>query len=81
LETPPVDVMITIITICGCSRSTSTWRIVAVSIGGAETIASRLVICDSVSVVARIAASTSRRVSSSSRVAAVRVAGSRRSTK
>ena len=51
------------------------WRIVAVSSGGAVTTASRFVICDSVSVVARIASSTSRRVSSSSSVAALRVAG------
>ena len=58
--------MITTITICGCRSSTSMWRIVAVSSGGAETIARRFVICDSVSVVARIASSTSRRVSSSS---------------
>jgi hypothetical protein len=36
---------------------------VAVSIGGAETMASRLVTCDSVSVVMRIASSTSRRTS------------------
>ena len=51
LETPPVEVMITTISTCGCSSSTSTWRIVVVSIGGAETIASRLVTCESVSVV------------------------------
>ena len=51
-ETPPVEVMITTITTCGCSASTSMWRIVAVFRGGAETTASRLVICDRVSVVA-----------------------------
>ena len=50
LETPPVEVITTTIRTCGCSSSTSTWRIVAVSIGGAETIASRFVTCDSVSV-------------------------------
>ena len=42
------------------------WRIVAVFSDGAETTASRLVICESVSVVARIASSTSRRISDSS---------------
>ena len=36
-----MEVMITTISTCGWSTSTSTWRIVAVSIGGAETIASR----------------------------------------
>jgi hypothetical protein len=63
LVTPPVEVMTTTIRTCGCSSRTSTWRIVAVSIGGAETIASRLVTCDSVSEVTRIASSTSRRMS------------------
>ena len=66
LETPPVEVMITTMTICGCSGRTSMWRIVAVSSGGAETIARRFVTCESVSVVTRIASSTSRRVSASS---------------
>ncbi len=66
LVTPPVEVMTTTISTCGCSSSTSTWRMVAVSIGGAETIASRLVTCDSVSLVARIASSTSRRMRLSS---------------
>ena len=70
LETPPVEVMITTISTCGCSASTSTWRIVVVSIGGAETIASRFVTCESVSVVTRIASSTSRRTSVSSTGAA-----------
>ena len=60
-ETPPVEVMITTIRTCGCSSRTSTWRIVVVAIGGAETMASRLVTCESVSVVTRIASSTSRR--------------------
>ncbi len=41
-ETPPVEVMITTSTTCGCSASTSTWRIVAVFSDGAETTASRL---------------------------------------
>ncbi len=63
--TPPVEVITTTASTCGCSSSTSTWRIVAVSIGGAETIASRFVTCDSVSVVTRIASSTSRRTSDS----------------
>jgi hypothetical protein len=63
LLTPPVEVMTTTIATCGWSSSTSTWRIVEVSSGGAETIASRFVTCDSVSVVARIASSTSRRMS------------------
>ena len=59
LETPPVEVMTTTIRTCGCSASTSMWRIVEVSIGGAVTIASRSVTCDSVSVVTRIASSSS----------------------
>ncbi len=67
--TPPVEVMTTTMSTCGWSARTSTWRIVAVSTGGAETIASRFVTCESVSVVARIASSTSRRTSWSSRPA------------
>src|SRR2546421_205001 len=66
-DTPPVEVMITTITTWGCSASTSMWRIVAVLSEGAETTASRLVTCESVSVVTRIASSTSRRISDSSR--------------
>ena len=58
--------MTTTITTCGCSASTSMCLIVAVSIAGAETTASRFVTCESVSVVARIASSTSRRISDSS---------------
>jgi hypothetical protein len=65
-ETPPVEVMTTTIATSGCSASTSTWRIVAVLSDGAETTASRLVICESVSDVVRIACSTSRRISDSS---------------
>ena len=65
-ETLPAELMTTISTTRGCSSSTSTWRIVAVLIDGAETTASRLVICESVSVVARIASSISRRTSVSS---------------
>ena len=42
-------------------------RIVAASIGGAVTSASRFVTCESCSVVARIASSTSRRIVDSSR--------------
>ena len=42
-------------------------RIVAVFSDGAETTASRFVICESVSVVARIASSTSRRMSENPR--------------
>ena len=60
-----MDVITTTISTCGCSASTSMWRIVVVPIGGAETIASRFVTCESVSVVTRIASSTSRRTSSS----------------
>jgi hypothetical protein len=67
LVTPPVEVMTTTISTWGCKSRTSTWRMVAVSIGGAETIARRLVTCESVSVVARIASSTSRRTSCRSR--------------
>ena len=59
-----MEVMITTISTCGCRTRTSTWRIVVVWIGGADTIASRSVTCDSVSVVTRIASSTSRRTSS-----------------
>ena len=61
LVTPPVEVITTTITIRGCSRSTSTWRISAVSSGGAVTTASRFVTCDIISVVLRRAASTSFR--------------------
>ena len=82
LVTPPVEVITTAITTWGWSTSTSTRRIVEVSIGGAETSASRFVTCDSVSVVTRIASSISVRTKSSSseRRRAGR-AGSRRSTK
>ena len=75
LVTPPVEVMTTTMTTCGCSTSTSTWRTVEVASGGADTIASRLVTWDSVSVVARIASSTSRRTSCSSRPVAREHAG------
>ena len=78
-ETPPVDVITTTISTCGCSSSTSMWRIVVVPIGGAETIASRFVTCESVSVVIRIASSTSRRTSESRSSGAARP-GSSRST-
>ena len=73
MVTPPVEVMTTTIATCGWSSSTSTRWIVAVSIGGAETSASRLVTCESCSVVARMASSTSRRMSVSS--SGLRVAG------
>ena len=57
------------------------WRIVVVPIGGADTMASRFVTWESVSVVIRIASSTSRRTSSS-RICSARcgAAGSSRST-
>src|SRR3954454_24442465 len=58
--------MITTIATCGWSSSTSTRWIVAVSIGGAVTSASRSVTCESCSVVARMASSTSRRIALSS---------------
>ena len=80
LETPPVEVMITTISTCGWSASTSMWRMVVVSIGGAETMASRSVTCESVSVVTRIASSTSRRTSSSRSSVGGCSAGSSRST-
>ena len=51
------------------------WRIVAVSIGGAVTIASRFVTWESVSVVTRIASSTSRRTSDSASGGAAALAG------
>ena len=66
MVTPPVEVMITTIATCGWRSSTSTRRIVAVSIGGAVTSASRFVTCESCSLVARIASSTSRRIVESS---------------
>ncbi len=62
-DTPPVLVITTTIRTCGWRTSTSTWRIVVVWIGGADTIASRSVIWLSVSLVTRIASSTSRRAS------------------
>ena len=65
-DTPPVEVMITTITTCGCRASTSMCLIVAVFSDGAETTASRLVIFDRDSLVARIASSTSRQISESS---------------
>ena len=81
-DTPPVDVMTTTISTCGWRGSTSTWRTVVVAIGGADTTASRLVTCESVSVVTRMASSTSRRTSEScSSVLVSRRAGSSRSTK
>ena len=66
MVTPPVEVITTTIATCGWSSSTSTRWIVAVSIGGAVTSASRFVTCESCSVVARMASSTSRRMSLSS---------------
>ena len=84
LVTPPVEVITTTISTCGWSTSTSTWRIVEVSIGGAVTIASRFVTCESVSVVTRIASSSSRRTSDSDSARApawVGSVGSSRSTK
>ena len=62
MVTPPVEEITTTITTWGCISRTSTWRIVAVSIGGAVTSASRFVTWESCSVVARIASSTSRRM-------------------
>ena len=58
-----MDVITTTIATCGWSSKTSMWRIVVVAIGGAETIASKLVTWDSCSVVARRVSSTSRRMS------------------
>ena len=81
LVTPPVEVITTTISTWGWSASTSTWRIVEVSIGGAVTIASRLVTWDRASVVTRIASSSSRRTSDSDSGGPDGVSGSRRSTK
>jgi hypothetical protein len=83
LETPPVEVMMTTISTCGCSARTSTWRMVVVWIGGAETMARRFVTCERVSVVRRIASSTWRRTSanSSDLPSAATRSGRRRSTK
>ena len=64
--TPPVEVITTTIRTCGWSSSTSTWRTVAVSSGGAETSASSRVTCESVSVVSWSAASTSLRAAARS---------------
>ena len=66
MVTPPVEEMTTTIATWGCISSTSTCRIVAVSIGGAVTSARRFVTWESCSVVARMASSTSRRMSASS---------------
>src|SRR5436190_356610 len=55
--------MITTIRSCGWSTSTSTCLIVAVWIGGAVTIATRSVTWESVSVGARMASTTLRRMS------------------
>ena len=57
-STPPVDVITTTMTTCGWRSSTSTWRTIVVSSGGAETSASRCVRSASASVVARSARST-----------------------
>ncbi len=65
-ETLPAELITTTSTTRGCSASTSTWRIVAVLIDGAETTASRFVICESVSLVERMASSISRLASASS---------------
>lgn len=81
LATSPAEVMTTTITVRGCSTRTSTCRTVAVETGGAVTTASRSVTADSVSLVTRIASSTSRCTSSSSTGGASTVAGSRWSTK
>ena len=59
--TPPADVITTTITNSGWSRSTSTRTTVVASSGGADTSASSRVTCDSISVVAWSAASTSVR--------------------
>ena len=59
--TPPVDVITTAMTTLGCSSSTSTCRIVVDASGGAETSASSCVTCESISVVACSAESTSLR--------------------
>ena len=59
--TPPVEVITTTITTCGCSSSTSMWRISVVSSGGAVTSATSDVTCESISVVVRSAVSTSLR--------------------
>ena len=59
--TPPADVITTTITSSGWSSSTSTRTTVVASSGGAETSASSRVTCESISVVAWSAASTSVR--------------------
>src|SRR4051794_41937878 len=41
-ETPPVEVMTTTISTCGCSSRTSIWRIVVVLIGGGGGDAGRI---------------------------------------
>jgi hypothetical protein len=58
-----VDVITTTITSCGWSRSTSTWRMLAVPGAGAVTTPRRLVTWETTSASRRSAASTSRRIS------------------
>ena len=65
--TAPLELMITTSATRGWSSSTSMCLIVAVCSGGAETAASRSVTCERLSVVVRIAVSTSRRMLDSSR--------------
>ena len=74
MVTPPVEVITTTIATWGCRGRTSTRWMVAVSIGGADTSARRSVICESCSVVALMASSSSRRTSVSS--SGLRIAGS-----
>ena len=66
LETLPDAVMTTAITICGCSSSSSTWRITVADTGGADASDSRFVTCDSASAVDCSAVSTSCEASSTS---------------
>ena len=84
LVTAPVEVMTTTITSWGCSSSTSTWRTVEDSGGGAVTMPSRFVTWATTSARRPRAASTSRRISVWSRarptIAGAREGGSRTSS-
>ena len=81
LETPPLDVITTTIATFTCKSSTSTWRTVAASSGGAETSASSRVISESISVVCWSADSISFCTASFRPSPAGRGSGSVRSTR
>ncbi len=63
LVTRPLVVITTTITTCGCSDSTSMWRMAVVASDGAETMASSSVACERASAVSSRASSISLRTS------------------